>query len=76
LSAPVLKLVLVDGAANEAVKLVFIIMDGHMGVYIECQRGNGPMEFLAIDTEAPYLDDRPLLVAGRPRSAQVPPALL
>ena len=40
---------------------------GHMGVYIESRRGaNGVWEFLAIDTESPYEDERPLLVAGQP----------
>ena len=64
-SAPVLKLVLVQGAANQAVNLGFL-KNGHTGVWIESQRGTGAMEFLAIDTEVPYLDDRPLLVAGTP----------
>ncbi|MCX7010909.1 MAG: hypothetical protein NTY53_27330 [Kiritimatiellaeota bacterium] len=32
----------------------------------QSQRGPGAMEFLAIDTKVPYLDDRPLLVAGTP----------
>ena len=38
----------------------------HMGVYIECRRGAGAFEFLAIDTESPYMDERPLLVVGQP----------
>ena len=38
----------------------------HMGVYIEGRRGTGAWEFLAIDTESPYEDERPLLVAGAP----------
>ncbi len=38
----------------------------HQGVSIESQRGAGGYEFLAIDTESPYVDDRPLAVAGQP----------
>ena len=64
-SAPAVKLVLVQGAANQAVQLGFV-KNGHTGVWIESQRGTGTWEFLAIDTEVPYLDDRPLLVAGTP----------
>jgi hypothetical protein len=40
---------------------------GHMGVHIESRRGSaGVWEFLAVDTESPYMDERPLLVAGQP----------
>lgn len=38
----------------------------HQGVYLESRRNGGAWEFLAIDTERPYLDERPLLVAGTP----------
>jgi len=39
----------------------------HMGVAIYSRRGpNGAWEFLAIDTDSPYLDERELLVAGQP----------
>jgi len=64
-SAPSIKLVLVQGAANKAVNLTFL-KNGHTGVWIESQRGTGAMEFLAIDTEVPYHDDRPLLVPNTP----------
>ena len=64
-AAPSVKLDLVQGAANQAVKIGFV-KNGHTGVWIESQRGTGAMEFLAIDTEVPYLDDRLLLVAGTP----------
>jgi hypothetical protein len=37
----------------------------HQGVYIESKRG-GDWEFLAIDTEKPYTDERPLLNAAQP----------
>lgn len=39
---------------------------GHMGVYIESRRGDGAWDFLGIDTESPFMDERPLLVAGAP----------
>jgi hypothetical protein len=54
------------GVDCECVKLVFFKY-GHMGVHIEGRRGaNAAWEFLAIDTESPYEDMRPLLVAGQP----------
>ena len=64
-SAPVVKLSLVQGVANQAVKIHFH-KNGHMGVWIEHQNAAGAWVFLAIDTEVPYLDDRPLAVAGTP----------
>lgn len=55
-----------DGTPCQCVKLVFYKY-GHMGVHIESRRGaNGAWEFLTVDTESPYLDERPLLVAGQP----------
>lgn len=55
-----------QGASCQCVRLTFYKY-GHMGVYIESRRGpNGVWEFLAIDTESPYEDERPLLVAGQP----------
>ena len=38
----------------------------HQGVYIESRRGGGPWGMIGIDTEKPYLDERPLAVAGQP----------
>ena len=38
----------------------------HQGVYVESRRGGSAWEFLAIDTERPYVDERPLVVAGTP----------
>jgi len=63
--APVVKSDIVPGTTNQAARLRFK-KKGHQGVYIESQRGPGPMEFLAIHTEDPYTDDRPLLVPGVP----------
>jgi hypothetical protein len=56
---------LVQGAGCQCVKLTFYKYN-HMGVYIESRRGTGAWEFQAIDTENPYMDERPLLVAGSP----------
>lgn len=54
-----------QGAGCQCVRLRFAKY-GHMGVYIESRRGTGAFEFLAIDTESPYEDERPLLVDGQP----------
>lgn len=54
-----------QGSGCQCVKLRFAKY-GHMGVHIEGRRGTGTWEFLAIDTESPYEDERPLLVAGQP----------
>lgn len=53
------------GPGGETVRLVFFKY-GHMGTYIESRRGDGPWAFLAIDTESPYDDARPLLDSTRP----------
>lgn len=39
---------------------------GRQGVVIHSKRGGGAWEMLAIDLASPYLDERPLLVAGQP----------
>lgn len=54
-----------QGTGCQCVKLVFYKYT-HMGVYIESRRGTGPWEFLSIDTQSPYLDERPLLAAAQP----------
>jgi hypothetical protein len=54
-----------QGSGCQCVRLTFAKY-GHMGVHIESRRGTGPFEFLAVDTETPYLDERPLLVASQP----------
>ena len=40
----------------------------HEAVFVESRRGgpSAPWEFLGIDSESPYEDARPLLVAGQP----------
>ncbi len=66
-AAPGMKLKIEQGAACQCVRLSFFKY-GHMGVYIESKRGGGPVEFLTVDTESPYVDDRALLVAGEPET--------
>lgn len=68
-TAPDAKFTVVQGPTGKNVQINFG-KHGHMGVYIESQRGTGPFEFVAIDTEVPYLDARPLLVAGTPEVRQ------
>jgi hypothetical protein len=62
---PQVKATIMEGATCECAKLTFKKF-GHMGVYLESRRNNGAWEFLTIDTESPYNDERPLLVAGQP----------
>jgi len=66
---PTFKLFLVQTATGQGVRITFTKF-GHLGVVIESRRGNGTWEFLAIDTESPYLDERPLLVAGQPETRE------
>jgi len=54
-----------QGGGCQCVRLRFAKY-GHMGVYVESRRGTGAWEFIAIDTESPYEDERALLVAGAP----------
>ena len=54
-----------QGGTNQSVRLVFTKYS-HQGVYIESRRGTGAWEFVTIDTESPYLDERALAVAGQP----------
>jgi len=64
-AGPVVKGQAFLGEHGPAARLAFI-KHGHMGVYIESRRGTGDWEFLAIETNSPYNDERPLLVAGQP----------
>ena len=52
-----------DGPSCQCARMNFTKF-GHAGVYIESRRNGGAWEFLAIDTEKPYIDNRPLLVSG------------
>jgi hypothetical protein len=64
-STPKFTATLEQGSGSQSVKLRFYKY-GHQGVYAESRRGSGAWEFLAIDTESPYDDERPLLAAGQP----------
>ena len=54
-----------QGSGCQCVRLTFAKYS-HMGVIIESRRGNGVWEMIGIDTESPYIDERPLLAAGVP----------
>ena len=54
-----------QGAGSQSVRLDFTKFN-HQGVHIESRRNNGAWEFLGVDTEKPYQDERPLLVANAP----------
>jgi hypothetical protein len=54
-----------QGADCQCVKSIFYKCT-HMRVYIESRRGTGAWEFIGIDTESPYMDERPLLLASTP----------
>lgn len=62
-NVPKFSLKLGTGEGCECAELRFFKY-GRLGVIIECRRNGGPWEFLAIDTESPYTDARPLLVPG------------
>lgn len=60
-SPPRISLSLNQVPSQQQVLLKFF-KDGHDGIWIECRRGTGSWEFLTIQTQSPYIDDRPLLV--------------
>ena len=64
-SAPEFTATAEAGAGCQCVRLIFQ-KGSATGVYIEEKRGTGTGAFLAVDTESPYLDQRPLLVPGQP----------
>jgi hypothetical protein len=53
------------GEGCQCVKIIFKKY-GRQGVVIFSRRGGGAWEMLAIDLASPYMDERPLLVAGQP----------
>lgn len=56
-----------DGEARSGEVVITFKKKGHMGVWIEGQRGDeSDWSFLAIDTTNPYNDTRPLKVANQP----------
>ena len=66
---PEYKLKVEDGAGCQCVRIDFTKF-GHQGVYIESRRNAGAWEFLAIDAEKPYIDNRPLLAAPAAESRE------
>ena len=63
--APKFTATLEQGPGCQCVRLVFFKYN-HMGVSIESRRGGTDWQFLAVDTESPYLDERALLVTSQP----------
>ncbi|MBL9131234.1 MAG: hypothetical protein JNG86_08550 [Verrucomicrobiaceae bacterium] len=63
-SAPRIKVTVQQGTASQIARLTFI-KDGHQGLHIEGRVNGGAWVFLAIDTESPYLDERPLQTPGQ-----------
>jgi hypothetical protein len=57
---PEFKLKVQDGAGCQCVRIDFTKF-GHKGVWIEGRRNGGAWEFVAVDSEKPYNDERPLL---------------
>jgi hypothetical protein len=69
-SAPRFTLKLEQGQGCQCVRITFYKYT-HMGVYIESRRGAaGVWEMLTIDTESPYLDERPLLDPNVPENRE------
>ncbi len=54
-----------SGTECQCVRIVFN-KHGEEAVIIEGRRAGGAAGFLAVDSGSPYLDERPLLVAGQP----------
>lgn len=63
-TAPRIKVTVQQGTASQIARLTFI-KDGHQGLHIEGRVNGGAWVFLAIDTESPYLDERPLQTPGQ-----------
>jgi hypothetical protein len=61
---PEFTLKLEQGDGHQNVRLDFTKY-GHQGVWIESRVNNGAWVFLAIDTLKPYIDARPLAIAGQ-----------
>lgn len=59
---PEFKLKVEQGPTCQCVRIDFTKF-GHAGVWIESRRNGGAWEFLAVDSEKPYLDERPLLAS-------------
>ena len=64
-AVPKFTLTALPGVGSQVVKIAYFKFD-HMAVYLESRRGGGAWEFLAIDSDSPYLDERALLAPGTP----------
>ncbi len=62
---PGLKAVAIQGPECQCGQLEFTKY-GHQGIFAEARRNGGAWEFLGIDTESPYVDQRPLLDPTKP----------
>ena len=67
---PEITLKLLAGSPNESVEIHFV-KHSHTGIYMESRRGTTDWELLAVTTYSPYIDSRPLLVAGKPEVREV-----
>lgn len=64
-TTPKMKLKLQGGTVGQWVRVSFT-KHGHEAVYMESRLVGGEWNYLGIDTENPYIDDRPLKVPGVP----------
>ena len=64
-TAPTVKFDVLAGETNQVVRFTFV-KHGHQALHAEGKRGTGGWEFLGVQTESPFVDTRPLLVAGQP----------
>lgn len=64
-TAPEISLKLEQGSGCQCVRIRFKKF-GYYALAIYSRRNGGPWELLGIDAESPYLDERPLAVAGQP----------
>lgn len=62
---PKITLIVEQGPTCQCVRIPFSKYQ-HMGIYLEGRINGGAWEFIAVDTESPYIDARPLLVANTP----------
>lgn len=62
-ATPRIRVSAVQGAGQENARIKFF-KDGHTGIWLECRR-NGTWETLGFTDSSPFIDSRPLLVAGQ-----------
>jgi len=64
-AVPKITVLVQQGTGVQVVRIAFFKF-GHTGVVLESRRNGGAWELLAIDTESPYMDERPLLTPDTP----------